>query len=398
MLFIISLEIDIAFERFKNIKKMIDVTLPFNESTIESFTPDVDNKVNSIRKTPQNHSDSLRKLLLLSQNQPSEFQLLDQSTDSSIQSDGDFEIGSRVFIKRKVYSYPALKKRGKLSVKINENFVHFKKLSIVKPKKQKSEVTFDQKLKDKFLKITKEEDVNDFKVYTEGCMELIKNNSFFKSQQMNNDYFTKNRVHISEQDKNDILNDRKKLLVLDLDETLTHCETNELNMIECDKIISIKLNENKEKKIGLNIRPGLEDFLTSLQDKFVVVLFTASLKQYADSIVSEIDPEHKYFKYLLCRHNCVSISFNKDNKNEIYYVKDLRVFDIPMEKIVIVDNSILSFVYQINNGIPILPFYSNDNDNELQNLLDYLHFMTQVKDVTKEIQKSFGLSKKISAL
>ena len=398
MLFIISLEIVIAFERFKNIKKMIDVTLPFNESTIESFTPDVDNKVKSIRKTPQNHSDSLRKLLLLSQNQPSEFQLLDQSTDSSIQSDSDFEIGSRVFIKRKVYSYPALKKRGKLSVKINENFVHFKKLSIVKPKKQKSEVTFDQKLKDKFLKITKEEDVNDFKVYTEGCMELIKNNSFFKSQQMNNDYFTKNRVQISEQDKADILNDRKKLLVLDLDETLTHCETNELNMIECDKIISIKLNENKEKKIGLNIRPGLEDFLTSLQDKFVVVLFTASLKQYADSIVSEIDPEHKYFKYLLCRHNCVSISFNKDNKNEIYYVKDLRVFDIPMEKIVIVDNSILSFVYQINNGIPILPFYSNENDNELQNLLVYLHFMTQVKDVTKEIQKSFGLSKKISAL
>ena len=74
------------------------------------------------------------------------------------------------------------------------------------------------------------------------------------------------------------------------------------------------------------------------------------------------------------------------------------MFDIPMEKIVIVDNSILSFVYQINNGIPILPFYSNDNDNELQNLLDYLHFMSQVKDVTKEIQKSFGLSNKISAL
>ena len=332
---------------------MIDEKLPFDESTVESFTPNVDNKVKSIRKTPQNHNDSLRKLLLLSQNQPSEFQLIDQSTDSSNQSDSDYEIGSRVFIKRKVYSYPALKKRGKLSVKINDNFVHFKKLSIVKPKKKKSEVTFDQKLKKKFLKITKEEDVNDFKVYTEGCMELIQNNSFFKSQQMPNDYFSKNRVPISEQDKKDILSDAKKLLILDLDETLTHCETNELNMKECDKIISIKLNENKEKKIGLNIRPGLDDFLSSLQDKFVVVLFTASLKQYADSIVSEIDPEHKYFKYILCRHNCVSISFNKDNKNEIYYVKDLRVFDIPMEKIVIVDNSILSFVYQINNGIPI---------------------------------------------
>ena len=203
---------------------------------------------------------------------------------------------------------------------------------------------------------------------------------------------------LSKEDRKDILTDRKKLLVLDLDETLTHCETDELNMIECDKIISIKLNETKEKKIGLNIRPGLEDFLSFLQDKFVVVLFTASLKQYADSIVNGIDPEHKYFKYILCRHNCVSISFKKEAKNETYYVKDLRVFDIPMEKIVIVDNSILSFVYQINNGIPILPFYSNENDNELHELKMYLNFLTQVKDVTREIQKSFGLSKKISAL
>lgn len=377
---------------------MIDEKLPFDESTIESFTPDVNYKIKSERKTPKNHSDSLRKLLLLSQNQPSEFKLLDQSTDSSVQSESDFELGSKVFIKRKVYSFPAMKKKGKLSVKINENFTHLKKLSIVKPKKQNSQVTFDKKLKEKFIKLTKEEDVNDFKVYTEGCMKIIQSNNYFNSQKMHSDYFIKNKVILSEEDKKDIITDRKKLLVLDLDETLTHCETNELNMIKCDKIISIKLNENKEKKIGLNIRPGLEEFLSSLQDKFVVVLFTASLKQYADSIVNEIDPEHKYFKYILCRHNCVSISFKKDKKNEIYYVKDLRVFDVPMEKIVIVDNSVLSFVFQLNNGIPILPFYSNENDNELNDLKVYLHFFTQVKDVTREIQKSFGLAKQISAL
>ena len=377
---------------------MIDKKLPFDESTIESFTPDVNYKIKSERKTPKNHSDSLRKLLLLPQNQPSEFNLLDQSTDSSIQSDSDFEIGSKVFIKRKVYSFPAMKKKGKLSVKINEKYVHLSNLNIVKPKKQKSQITFNNKLKEKFIKLTKEEDVNDFKVYTEGCMKIIKSNQYFSSQKMNQDYFIKNKVPLSKEDRNDILTDRKKLLVLDLDETLTHCETEELNMIECHKIVSIKLTDTKEKKIGLNIRPGLEEFLSSLQDKFVIVLFTASLKQYADAIVNEIDPERKYFKYILCRHNCVSITFKKETKNETYYVKDLRVFDIPMEKIIIVDNSILSFVYQINNGIPILPFYSNENDNELHDLKMYLNFLSQVKDVTREIQKSFGLSKKISAL
>jgi CTD small phosphatase-like protein 2 len=41
------------------------------------------------------------------------------------------------------------------------------------------------------------------------------------------------------------------------------------------------------------------------------------------------------------------------------YVKDLRIFDKcrRMEDIVIVDNAVYSFGYQLENGIPIIPFY-----------------------------------------
>ena len=39
----------------------------------------------------------------------------------------------------------------------------------------------------------------------------------------------------------------------------------------------------------------------------------------------------------------------------------------------IIDNSCLSFAFNINNGVPILPFYDNDQDEELKHLTYYLN-------------------------
>jgi len=55
-----------------------------------------------------------------------------------------------------------------------------------------------------------------------------------------------------------------------------------------------------------------------------------------------------------------------------------------LEKIVIIDNSILSFYLQINNGIPIFPFYEDKNDNELRVLVNYLKHLKKFEDVRKE--------------
>lgn len=240
-----------------------------------------------------------------------------------------------------------------------------------------------------------QEDIKDFNDYTHQCIKIIRNNNLFIEQFPK---ISNNLIKLSKEDKNDIISNKKKLLVLDLDETLVHCETNENNLVSCDKIISIKLSEQKEKKIGINIRPNLSYFLNKVKKYYVLVLYTASLKQYTDAVLSVIDPEGVYFKYILCRHHCKSISFVNNNKEEVYYVKDLRIFNIHMNSIVIVDNSILSFVFQINNGIPILPFYSNENDDELHNLFIYLKFLHTVKDVRKENEKSFNIMNEINNL
>ena len=74
--------------------------------------------------------------------------------------------------------------------------------------------------------------------------------------------------------------------------------------------------------------------------------------------------------------------------NEEIYVKDLRIFNkIYLKKIVIIDNSVLSFAFQIDNGIPILPFYNNKNDREMIILVNYLSHLSTVNDVRDENRK-----------
>jgi CTD small phosphatase-like protein 2 len=68
---------------------------------------------------------------------------------------------------------------------------------------------------------------------------------------------------------------------------------------------------------------------------------------------------------------------------ENYYVKDLRIIgNRPMKDIVLVDNSVYSFAYQLSNGVPIVPFYRQPpQDEEMLHLIYYLTCLAQVDDV-----------------
>ena len=57
-------------------------------------------------------------------------------------------------------------------------------------------------------------------------------------------------------------------------------------------------------------------------------------------------------------------------ENELH-VKDLRIINRSMNEMVLVDNAAYSYAFQLENGIPILPFYYG-NDYELTVLEKYL--------------------------
>ena len=61
---------------------------------------------------------------------------------------------------------------------------------------------------------------------------------------------------------------------------------------------------------------------------------------------------------------------------------------------VLVDNASYSFGFQIDSGIPIIPFYDSKEDTELKSLARYLRGMAQSDDV-REMNKNHFLFRKI---
>lgn len=79
---------------------------------------------------------------------------------------------------------------------------------------------------------------------------------------------------------------------------------------------------------------------------------------------------------------------------EGYYVKDLRVIgNRSLNDMVIVDNSVYSFAFQIDNGIPIIPFYKDPADEEMLHLIYYLNCLANVEDVRVQNRAAFELYK-----
>lgn len=52
-----------------------------------------------------------------------------------------------------------------------------------------------------------------------------------------------------------------------------------------------------------------------------------------------------------------------------------------LKDILLVDNAAYSFGYQVDNGIPIIPFYDDREDKELMHLIVYLKQIKELEDV-----------------
>jgi CTD small phosphatase-like protein 2 len=214
----------------------------------------------------------------------------------------------------------------------------------------------------------------------------------------------------------------KKILLIDLDETLIHSDLNleYLNdkKVKYDTIIKFKdtesdfeenyedyydmrrkklkhelFNEEKEYKVGVFIRKGAKEFLTEVSKYFVVGIFTASVKAYADAVIDYLDPNKNLIQFRLYRNNCINV-------NDKIFVKDLRIIKgIDIKDIILLDNSIYSFSAQINNGILVNSFFNDKNDIELYNVLGYLlNFLVKAEDVRVVNEQFFNFDKIINDL
>ena len=142
----------------------------------------------------------------------------------------------------------------------------------------------------------------------------------------------------------------KYTIVFDLDETLIHCSKD------------LNINSNTITTVVqpiIKIRPYAIKLIVYLSQYFELVLFTASIEEYADIVSKCFD---KYIHYKLYRKHTTKVI--NENGKEIY-VKDLRKLGRCLNNICIVDNNQDSFLFQKENGLEISGFYGDDNDKEL---------------------------------
>ena len=185
---------------------------------------------------------------------------------------------------------------------------------------------------------------------------------------------------------------KKKLLLIDLDETLIHSEFRDKNNYKeldhftknskCRSKTFSYSDENYIYYMDVFFRPHLKKFLSEVSKYFDLAIFTAAMKLYADTIIDYIDPENKYFKFRLYRNACISIQ-------ERLYIKDLRIIkDYDPMNVILMDNSLYSFMNQPSNGMLVNSFYTNHKDTQLISAKNFLiNYILPCDDIRKECEK-----------
>ena len=244
-----------------------------------------------------------------------------------------------------------------------------------------------QHQKEEMQKMTNIQEISDFNEYTYNCMELIDEMNSLDILNLNKYPITKEReIILPFVDKIGRGKGQKRLAIFDLDETLIHCELNPDNSAQTK--IEVVLPNKTTKEIGLNIRPHWKEELLKIKTKYYLIMYTASHHSYADSVLNYLDPKKEIFDLRLYRNNCTIVNY----EGKTFYIKDLRILkDVSLKDMVIIDNSVLSFAFHLDNGIPILPYYHGEEGIEMQNSSKLLLKLSECDDIKLQLHNIIEL-------
>ncbi|KAJ5185921.1 NLI interacting factor [Penicillium cf. griseofulvum] len=181
----------------------------------------------------------------------------------------------------------------------------------------------------------------------------------------------------------------QKTLVLDLDETLIHSLAKGGRM-SSGHMVEVKLSiptttslspGGPQTTLGpqhpilyyVHKRPHCDEFLRKVSKWYKLVIFTASVQEYADPVIDWLESERKYFQGRLYRQHC---TFRNGA-----YIKDLSSVEPDLSKVMILDNSPMSYIFHEDNAIPIEGWINDPTDNGLLHLIPMLEALQSVTDV-----------------
>lgn len=171
----------------------------------------------------------------------------------------------------------------------------------------------------------------------------------------------------------------KKLLILDIDETLLHASENPLNLC----------HDFKTRLYYVYKRPYLDQFLHFCREHFKVAIWTTAGEEFASDIVKNIFPADYPLQFIWSRSRCTQY-FSSEFMEYRYFkkLKKVKQEGFKLEQVIMVDDTPSKLKRNYGNLVSIKEFYGDQEDNELLKLMNYLLNLNQFEDI-RTVEKRF---------
>ncbi|KAF9075890.1 NLI interacting factor-like phosphatase-domain-containing protein [Rhodocollybia butyracea] len=181
----------------------------------------------------------------------------------------------------------------------------------------------------------------------------------------------------------------QKTLVLDLDETLIHSTSRPISSASSSglfgsfgarkggpgHVVEVMLG-GRSTLYHVYKRPFVDFFLRTVSGWYTLVIFTASMQEYADPVIDWLDAGRGILDHRLFRDSCTQLPNGA-------YTKDLSVIEPDLARVCLIDNSPISYRVNEANGIPIEGWTHDPSDEALLDLLPVLDSLRFTSDVRR---------------
>lgn len=153
------------------------------------------------------------------------------------------------------------------------------------------------------------------------------------------------------------------LLILDLDETLIHTAEVELQELSSFRVGPFAVYE----------RPGVRRFLQSVARHYALAIWSSAGEEYVSQIAKKLSEAGVEWAFVWSRSRCTERL--EANTLEYVYHKDLKKvkrIGYDLARVLIVDDSPEKLSRNYGNAVYVKPFTGQPNDNELEQLSQYL--------------------------
>jgi len=176
----------------------------------------------------------------------------------------------------------------------------------------------------------------------------------------------------------------KKLLILDVDETLIH---------------------GAKEKLGyepacvapwcfLYKRPHVEEFMDFCKEHFKVAIWTTASPEHAEMVLEQICEPNYPFEFIWTASRCTQARDRigmDDYGSGYHWIKDLKKvkrLGFKLEQTIMVDDTPSMLERQYGNLVPIKRFKGEPEDRELLKLMEYLMLLKSEPNIRK-LEKRF---------